>query len=121
MAKPNKKEVTPMKLKPARIIDETDEPNIVEEAAEEVVESEEETPEVVEEAPVKKEAAPQVKAQTDSVNFNFLVDIDPSPVVGRFRFVDELGVTTIKAGQVFAVPRHVAMHLKDKKVGVIVA
>lgn len=69
-------------------------------------------------------ALPQVQSVTlsanDTVGIYFSAAVDTYPVIGSFNFQNEFGISRIKAGDRFTVPRAVAEALADKKIATIV-
>jgi hypothetical protein len=57
--------------------------------------------------------------EDDNVKFSCHTTVDPSPTVGNYRFADN-GVAVLERMKNYTMPRRVAEHLVDKKVGVIV-
>ena len=81
--------------------------------------SDEETEEVAPE-PRSRKAPPKAEERKAGwVEFTCYEEIDPAPIIGRFNFVMELGISKLENKGVYIIPRDAADHLVDKKKGII--
>ncbi len=107
---------------------ETTQTEEVEEADEEEEAEEAEAAPAVKVAEVKLPPKPPVAEvavvpahQKDWVRFTCIREVSPAPTVGNFSLGRELGISKLAQGATYRLPMHVALHLVDSKVGMVLA